>query len=1652
MATNKPTGAGGKAEAAGSEYETLVAAWYCARILASVAGQPPLDLSAGTRIVSLRCQTDAPVDDINVGTSDGGIAFVQAKRTLHLSDKADSQFASALNQFVLQHKACAEGNAAHLWDRPLDATRDRLVLATRGASSSKITEILPRLLRAVRDRTDIDLLSEAQTSQADREVALVVERHITRSWKAICGTAPTRSDLGSIFRLMRVQVLDVEADGRDVQSAQDSLRANTLEEPDDSPAAFAALVKVCVRLRAERSGADLPGLMHRLAEAGLRMLALPDYRADIAALKKWSQIRLARAPQFSRLLAAKPETIIERDIWPAFLQSALSGSFLVVGEPGAGKSGLTYRLAATLADGGHDVVFLPIDILKFESFSTLKSELGISHDLPEILANWPGARNGCLVIDALDAARKAETQTILRDVIAQILTTESRWNVVASVRKYDLRQGTEWSRLFRGPPPDSSYVDPEFSLVSHMAIRRLTDLEISQVASSLEPLHRLYDRASAPLRALLRNVFNLHLLAQLLDDGIVSDTLAAITNQPELLGTYWRYRIQREDGKRDAREKTLTAILSRMISAKMLRVDRIDVRPDADAESLVDLERNDILRGEDVGGGTNEDVLLFTHHVIFDYAVARLIFRQGRDAEGLSSSLTNDPGLSVMLGPSISLALADAWTASGERKAFWAVAFALATKPKLPEVARLFAPMVVAESAKTTSDLEPIINALQCAEPTATAGEKFFAHLVGALLVRVAAGTSLAGSEAGPWLAFADRLSEIGNASTMRLMRWLLTNATDKPSLLTFKQLEEAGAASRRLLEFAWSNQPRSTPLVVAALNAVGNTFSSNPVESSRLLRRALVIDHLRAHGHEELHWLSRHVRTLAESDFDLVVEIYESAFGYEETSDEKTALGGSVLLSLSSNRRQDYESSWYGLGEALTQLLEKNPTSAMRAMIRALNGYVKRKHPTDGDEDRVSQQFALGANTANFVSDHSYSWYSSGVRLRRDAPVLLEKFDEYLLKIATTDGAATIVGNLVDTAAAESGLAVVWASLLKLGKACPDKFAKTLFPLACAAPIMTSFDTRHQVGEFIEAAYPFFDIAQRTEIEAVILSLEGKAGEHCKQVMAGCVPESLITTDAFRTAIEEFRANDQIRPNRPTLEFTSWSRPYGTEAYLEDEGVSPSDPKNADLIALMRLVEGAPPATVGAPIEVQAARDVVAVLERLKAALATASEGLSKTLLDHAAGVLADKASRLSASARQIVTDPQVREILRSALLFTSTSESPEFRADEESKFHESLSWGGPSARAAAGEGLMRLVRFDEHADSEVLAAIHRLARDPVPHVRLQIIQNLKWLHKVDAGWMWSELDYVIKQEPTRGVVGAALQAVANAARIDLDRAIGLAQSTLSRYQNEEGPGIAHCRESAAMLISDIYFWTDNKEAAAFFGSTLADIYDHSELIKHMIARYSDALNPSKDDIEPERSKSALRKVVAFYNDALDSALARVDELGSALDLAKFSTWPASKQQELRSMLGIADEIATRMFFASGARDARTSRDALTLAQVTFFQETRPLMEKLASVSVVPVAHHLIETLELFVPLDPPGIFALIARSVRASESGGYGFEHMAAELVVRIVERYLADHREVFSDPARLQDLIDCLDVFVKAGWPAAQSLTFRLGEIWR
>jgi hypothetical protein len=58
-----------------------------------------------------------------------------------------------------------------------------------------------------------------------------------------------------------------------------------------------------------------------------------------------------------------------------------------------------------------------------------------------------------------------------------------------------------------------------------------------------------------------------------------------------------------------------------------------------------------------------------------------------------------------------------------------------------------------------------------------------------------------------------------------------------------------------------------------------------------------------------------------------------------------------------------------------------------------------------------------------------------------------------------------------------------------------------------------------------------------------------------------------------------------------------------------------------------------------------------------------------------------------------------------------------------------------------------------------------------------------------------------------------------------------------------------------------------------------------------------------------------------------------------------------------------------------------------------------------------------------------------------------------MAVRTMVRIVDRYLAQYRYVFQANAECREaLLKILDRFVRAGWPEARRLSYRLDEAFR
>lgn len=98
-------------------------------------------------------------------------------------------------------------------------------------------------------------------------------------------------------------------------------------------------------------------------------------------------------------------------------------------------------------------------------------------------------------------------------------------------------------------------------------------------------------------------------------------------------------------------------------------------------------------------------------------------------------------------------------------------------------------------------------------------------------------------------------------------------------------------------------------------------------------------------------------------------------------------------------------------------------------------------------------------------------------------------------------------------------------------------------------------------------------------------------------------------------------------------------------------------------------------------------------------------------------------------------------------------------------------------------------------------------------------------------------------------------------------------------------------------------------------------------------------------------------------------------------------------------------------------------------------------------------ITHYLLQTLEYLISYDLEDVFLLVGRVVRKGRQGGYEYESLAVDLMVRLIERFIAEFGHILQENEQCRHtLIEILDTFVDAGWASARRLTYRMEEIFR
>jgi hypothetical protein len=1111
-------------------FQAGVATWLAVHVLVRIPLGARFGINSQALAVAIRLETGASLDDIEVSQSDGGALHFQCKTSASLSSDPNAPLAKTIGQ--LSRWVADAKSAGGL----PDLTRNVALLAVR-ADAPRTLDDLESACRAF-DLGGSWAETFPQRNKAERAALSAFEAIATPAWTGHRGAAPSDADLADMARIFRVARFTMEEGDSDWREASRLLGRHLFGDEAVGEAPLRDLKGIVRDLIGSGAPAERAGLLRALRRRGHHDIRAPGFEDDVATLRTVTKNELARLAVHGLLPLGRGVPIARESDAP-LIAAVQAGSVLVVGEPGAGKTGSLVHAATVVAAAGDTVVFLSVDRFPGVAIAAdLASELGVKHPLIDILAAVPGTLRKILVIDALDAARGGPAEAVFSGLIEDVrqrLTDE--WIVVASIRTFDLRNGRRFRKAFAGTPANSSYAEAELSTVRHFLVPRLTTIDLAAAAAASVELSALLDSAPARLANLLRNIFNLSLAAQLLADGTDPAAFRAIRTQSGLIDAYEDVRLNTTPMQQAAGAA----------AGVMADKRRLSVRKVAISHAALDaVIRSGVL-------AESGDLVSFAHHVLFDHVAGRFHLAWD-DPEALLAQLAGDTSTALLLAPALRFAVERLWRLDGTgRPRSWGLLAAIFSASSVDPVLANVAVRIAVESIDEVADLAGLLARLT-APPPETGLAPMLGRLARFVAMDVEAARAIERPRAVTWALLAEALMVNGDATLVDPARVLLHLLFDHGDFADNHLLAPFGRAARMLLERAWAPSAPFASTGTNAIRFVGKSFASDPVASRALLDRIMREPHFSRNADREAGWLAEQILPITRVDPSFTVDIYAALYGQSISDDATSWFGGqpSRILPLSSNRRQDYEHCRWRLGTAVGEVLEISPHHGTRAVIDALIG----KSIVEGYGDGLEPKHVnVGTATIELRGNdiEFNAWNEKRDRRSRDDD-LLSNYTSFLQDCDTATFATSVAA-----ASLEYATATVWARILGVGSDRVVDVGDLLWPMIEHPDFLENSGTLRDAIRFVAAAWPSRTPEARIRFESMALDATRFTDEHARdrwrrslgRVLA-LVPEDLLELEEMRALRRVLDKEGLLTPNEALYRSsTSWAE---GDSFLHDQ------------------------------------------------------------------------------------------------------------------------------------------------------------------------------------------------------------------------------------------------------------------------------------------------------------------------------------------------------------------------------------------------------------------------------------------------------------------------------------------------------------------
>lgn len=1304
------------------------------------------------------------------------------------------------------------------------------------------------------------------------------------------------------------------------------------------------------------------------------------------------------------------------------------GNGLLVGGPGFGKSFTIQEVQRFYQQKRLPCCIIKINELIYGTDKELQEEL-------EIDINWIDSLNGIsfnhtsekalLIYDAFDTAKdEILKSSVLKQIGKAISKLSKKWNILVSVRTFDALKSIRLLELF----PQSNITKP--LSCRYLEIKELTEEELTSSIKSNQKLSAIYRNSNPSLKKLLKIPYFLKLLEIICDEKkhLSATEINSIETEEQLLEIYWQRKaaIKTES---DLFLKNFTEIL---VANENLSCKKDQVTTIVNSHILDDLISAGIITESSV---TKQNIS-YTHNILLDFAVSKYFIPE--NPSNIIGFIMQNEKLPFIFRQGFIYFYSKLFKI--ENEIFWKHYFKtrFISSPLFRLYHQTILNYILAEFYTTFNDLNPVFNL----DDPEERGNSIRKILEGIRFINRGA---FRNKDFGLLLKVAEQVQEP--------FLWEFGFLTDKAikALNEFpdnKNWKKVSAAACNYLKFVLQERKHSVSKLLIEGNGIFwgiqnlfGTYEWNKSAYKKLISETLDILREEDFPIRFFYALADNLIILFRHDPKFAGQVYKTIYNHNETSDKQTLLGNSVVLSLRSNRRQDFESIHHNLERDYKEIIKIAPDISIPIGIDIVNKYSIRKN-SYGQKQKT---FPLIINGLKARITPDFSFYESQLD-KEYGPMSHAQNIFTLLEDYIQENEHHRYQKTLKLIFANAEAAIIWKQIIRLIIKYPKQLKSTGLSLLSNEIILICSETVYESGELIKSLWSVLSTTDRKTLERIILGLdhsellknEPDLEERRISRLLDCIPrEQLIYKHS-----QEIVGQNKVSENIPVIS-SSGLQPYhaSREENMVRKGVDTSNEKDIHVYELIEKVEPFNTKYDYNNTESPPKEEYESILKYIKELFEISqATHLKKELKFNCDYEVSRYAKLISRHANKL--PKAFRTFVMEVGLYYIQSEEYKSSDYESGKIENRTTAFTPSPRSEATLVFVHLIY--SYKTDKIPIILLSLISDNIQIVRFKALHvfTYYWVHFRQAFWDKMKDRLMLEKD------GLCLHMLIKS--IYYDNIIEQDKSEVESAAKALLKPLTETDHDAAMDLWSIYIRLLLKLIVKYESKAAISIIQNNLHIKSFVGQLVFEIMIV---IDPHDSSNNYVQDAGKYAEIFQIVYLIIAEKFKSIHVKGLNNGNVQDEFE------IIDRCIQHLYFTIVTGKKHNKGKKITIEnKAAFFKRVKPLLRYIVDESIkiesgFMVAHtgyYFMQLLNDLIPIEPEFILLLASDIVNCAAANGFTYDQSTMSEVVKLSEKILADYKELLSNPENFKSIITILDQFANSGWQEALELTWRLKEV--